>query len=1281
MTNGWVQGNQECRFLQPNHFGDQDVYCEATHEPEDVLYIGSDHDEYESPAERRQRIEAQGRRYLQGKRLHLISASLSGPFTKASGWTNPWRSKSVVRKSSKRKRPTTAKKPATKPQPPPVPYESSELSSARSNIVQLDDAPTQDANDESLIRVQDWRDQVLAEIPVNATPTNYYPSQTEPVSTPSKVPTPEILNDDASSELSPPPESPLIVTPIRRKKTAGLKDSSVREEELPPQPELHTSGAGQAMLLPVIDLSPHAIRLFEETYLSRESSKASPFRQPLQGSPLKNCTPAPTLLVQPPLEEPSTTRTPADVGSAVTTTERLPGSTQTDGSFRFRKTRQKQRDLPLRKRSRLSSVLTSNDDSSEKRNQPNHASSEIRTVEPGTVDIPQEDQNPSESTPPTSSNNDGVVNLPEPEPRIVTQEVQLETHVERSKQCAAYSPPSRASQIDGVTLVPLSFAEEDREDVSMGNVTCEKENASVPQDIAASLGFPKRLLWPKPGTNATNQSSQLTVPLDSAPAPTLLRAKEPKVPEPEQAAAAEQYVAEMSVTANAGMLADDTIDDDVVKSGPEENEEDEETAEASETEKVTVLNMALKPEPEEYAPQPPRQPIMLVSALLDPEVFEPKIPEPGVPEPQVSEPAVLAPTPAPQPKPALESEVVSAPAPDPIPEPRTITSPGSLVPAVNGLMAEIAHRASQGLNAIRRVLDPGAESSGATDSFAISLGAEAVTVQEEPIHAAPCSSLSDETASSPSSGIATLEMALDHAKETSGKARDEPNSPATVAKEAPGIDAASEVEEMDIDTETVAKPVVAQEVTETAHEREPASISSHRSSSPVSVEQSPWATDTVSLPLAINIETPVPGRIAALTVPDSCQLPVSQSPWARGDSQLQVIIPPAPEIRSFVPFSSPANSAVLQRPETPPPQIFPSDTNNSQASIAQLSTPESNKPAQRTPENTNSFGLSTKSFRDFMTPSPQPAKRRKISGMSSARNNTGPISSTQLLFQAATANPWSPGLLSSSRRPTPNTIKPKSLLRQTLSTTTTPSMSRKRKRVTFAPLPGETPPALDLASSPYFSAEYPSTTPSGTPIPPMVSSPHPKTRPSSPPPSTLSSDLPTAETEKFSKHFAKVATKRLGHTTFANPVAKLRDTQKRLLPSESQQGCDSPGVEAMAERFVFFADSHNNSGRTAGVEGGEEEEEEVLLQSQLDSQLGIVIEDEEEVVEGESQDVVNDVLQNLDDFLGVGGGLWDVDSAVRDMAREQRHEEGRRMREEEEEMRRLEMGLGGSVWE
>ncbi|KAK4175703.1 hypothetical protein QBC36DRAFT_301738 [Triangularia setosa] len=1295
MANGWVQGNQERRFLQPDHFGDQDIYCEANHEPDDILYIGSDDDEYESPGERRERIEAQACRYLQGKRLHLISASLSGPFTKASGWTNPWRSNSGVRKSLKRKSPSTAKKPAAKLQPP-APCESSELSSPRGDIVQLD------ADDESLLRIQDWRDRVLAEIHVNAVSTYHYPSQTEPDIAPSKLPLPKILNDGTSSELSPPPDSPSTVTPILQKKTIAFKDTGTREEELLPKSAVQTQGAGQAMLLPIIDLSPHATRLFEESYYSRELSKGSPMRQPLPGSPLKNCTPAPNLLVQQPLEEPSTIKTPADVGSTVImTTEKLPGSIQTDGSFRFRKTCQKQRNQPLRKSSRLSGVVLGKEDTRVERNQQDEVLPEICVAEDQTVDTTQADQDTPQDTAPGFPNNDQEVNPPEPELQNVIQEqVQLQSHVESSEQCAVESSQSTASQIDGVTLVPPS-SEEDREYICMGNFSCERESSS--QDIVAVLGFPKRLLWPKPDLNATRQSSGLTFARDSTPTPTLFKAKEPAVPESNQAAVVGQLVLEVLENSNAHITAEDTNDSDPVKSGPVEIEE---TVDAGETDEVTVQNMTLKPEPEERELSPPRQPIMLTSAILEPEVTEPRVPEPKVPEPQLPEAAVLAPGP----QSAPESEPASTTTPESIPEPRTATSPGSLAPAVNDLTAEIAHRASRGLDAIRRALEQDTESSQTTDNVVVpaitkASAAKAVTAGEHSINAAPRSSLADETASLRSPGIVTSQMELDHPEADAAfeKVLGEANSPTRMEKEAlAGSETANDTEETDIDTEAVITFEKAQEVSEGVPQSEPTSVSPHRSPSPAAAEQSPWAAETVSLPLAVNSGTPVPSRIVALAAPDSCQSPISQSPWAKGDSQLQVAMPPAPEIRSFVPFSSPANSAVLQRPETPPPQIIlPDGNNNSQTSIAQLSTPESNKSAQRTPEN-NNFGVSTKSFRDFMTPSPQPAKRRKISAMSSVRSSAAQISSTQLLFDAATANPWIPGLMSSggrSLKPTPNTIKPKSLLRQSLSIST-PLIPRKRKHVTFASLPGEltTSPSSPLPpsdpSSPYFSAEYPSTAPTATRITPVPSSSAgPKVRSCSPPPSSsLSADLPTASTEKFFKHFAKVATKRLGHTTFANPVAKLREQKRRLLLSSSQQVCESPGVEAMAEAFVFAdADTHYSRQSPSPAQGGEEEE---LLQSQLDSQLGIVIEDydaTEHNGEGESQeesqDPVSDVLQNLDDFLGVGGGLWDVDAAVKDMAREQRREEEeersrRRQQQEQEEMRRLEMELGGgSVWD
>ncbi|KAI9170870.1 hypothetical protein HJFPF1_00345 [Paramyrothecium foliicola] len=74
-------------------WGEDTIYCEATCAPEDVLYHGSDDEDYDSTNTRRLRYEAAGQRFLAGNAPCLLSASLRGPFNKESGWLNPWRSK------------------------------------------------------------------------------------------------------------------------------------------------------------------------------------------------------------------------------------------------------------------------------------------------------------------------------------------------------------------------------------------------------------------------------------------------------------------------------------------------------------------------------------------------------------------------------------------------------------------------------------------------------------------------------------------------------------------------------------------------------------------------------------------------------------------------------------------------------------------------------------------------------------------------------------------------------------------------------------------------------------------------------------------------------------------------------------------------------------------------------------------------------------------------------------------------------------------------------------
>lgn len=70
-------------------------------EADDILYSGSDDEYYDSPAERRGRYEIQSARFLQGKSLTIFSAQLRGPFSKESGWQNPWLGRSKTNNGAK----------------------------------------------------------------------------------------------------------------------------------------------------------------------------------------------------------------------------------------------------------------------------------------------------------------------------------------------------------------------------------------------------------------------------------------------------------------------------------------------------------------------------------------------------------------------------------------------------------------------------------------------------------------------------------------------------------------------------------------------------------------------------------------------------------------------------------------------------------------------------------------------------------------------------------------------------------------------------------------------------------------------------------------------------------------------------------------------------------------------------------------------------------------------------------------------------------------------------
>ena len=107
------------------------MYCEASHAPDDVICSGSEDDYYESATARRLRYEAQALRYLNGDQPILISASLKGPFSKDSGWTNPWRSK-------------RAKVARTKTPPKPTRKDEVVIPGTTSHVLEVDDEESEE---------------------------------------------------------------------------------------------------------------------------------------------------------------------------------------------------------------------------------------------------------------------------------------------------------------------------------------------------------------------------------------------------------------------------------------------------------------------------------------------------------------------------------------------------------------------------------------------------------------------------------------------------------------------------------------------------------------------------------------------------------------------------------------------------------------------------------------------------------------------------------------------------------------------------------------------------------------------------------------------------------------------------------------------------------------------------------------------------------------------------------------------------------------------------------
>lgn len=152
-------------------WGEDTIYCEATCGPEDVLYEGSDDDDYDSSASRKMRYEAAGQRFLDGRTPFILTAVLKGPFE--SNWVNPWRSKqrtavpavNIRTSPGKLARSAKVKRNLSVPETIHPPHDSLEchLPSPES-LNQTSETETHPyLEEDELVKVQQWRDTVNSE--------------------------------------------------------------------------------------------------------------------------------------------------------------------------------------------------------------------------------------------------------------------------------------------------------------------------------------------------------------------------------------------------------------------------------------------------------------------------------------------------------------------------------------------------------------------------------------------------------------------------------------------------------------------------------------------------------------------------------------------------------------------------------------------------------------------------------------------------------------------------------------------------------------------------------------------------------------------------------------------------------------------------------------------------------------------------------------------------------------------------------------------------------------
>ncbi|KAB5583701.1 hypothetical protein GE09DRAFT_1079802 [Coniochaeta sp. 2T2.1] len=345
---------------------------------------------------------------------------------------------------------------------------------------------------------------------------------------------------------------------------------------------------------------------------------------------------------------------------------------------------------------------------------------------------------------------------------------------------------------------------------------------------------------------------------------------------------------------------------------------------------------------------------------------------------------------------------------------------------------------------------------------------------------------------------------------------------------------------------------------------------------------------------------------------EAVEITASQNPWTLDEMpwEAQYVrptgeLPPlsiSPEQQPLHPTHGAVSSS---RSTTPPP--VQRVTAPATEDIPEKHVPPST-PTQQSSLPTPDLTSSIKSFREFMSPTPEPRRR-----------------SNQVLFSTSR---WR--IEKSKRR------------KSAISNNRKDRAKRSHLRVSFA-LPGD-----NALSSPVTTAD-PDETLDGAELPTReaaspslvrkATSQAPSRRASSPPLELSQSELP-AEGTKFSKFFKKQARK-------GPQVKRITKSYKPLLPSASQQVCGSPEPDAMAEAFIE-ADRTVNGG---SADPSQEEQQPMWVNDQEQ----LLEEEQEEETQG--TDDVTAVLDNLDDFLNSFNVDAELDKARREEQRGERPQE------------------------